>query len=131
MCNWIIRHWDGSVNPIPQTGTGWKFRAKVSYDKAPITKDRYQYDPDGWCRWTGVYLGDGFCFFLTKEEARLALEMWTEATSHQRGRLKLTISEIEYEGGLGSKLEHSFVGDRGFTVGICTGFKWKNRKKNF
>lgn len=133
MCNWIMRNWEGDIHRIPQTGTGWKFRAKISYDKSPITKDRYQYDPDGWCRWAGLYLGDGFCFFLTKEEAELALVMWTGATAYQKDRLQLTVSEIEYEGGLGSKLEPGFIAGRGFTVGICTGFKWKhkrNRKKN-
>ena len=110
MCNFLLEQ----SEEIPEVGIGWKIVQKhgamIYVNNMPAKSlNKYKYkDRQNFIHWRkgvktdtkyeGTYLsnGQGFCFFLTKEEAKLSLKALKQKTP-----FNLEIKKIEYQKGLG------------------------------
>ena len=102
MCNSL--HEDSQ--PIPKSGLAWKVFSKINGKLYPWSCHIYNpYIPGKWYRWSRPEEGDGFCFLLTRQQAR---------EFKCRGDV---ILRIEYRGGLGCHKSD------GVTVAICKEFR--------
>lgn len=118
MCNRL--HEDST--PIAETGTGYKLFRQSDEMVFPLISDtiNYKVDEDGWVRWNNKFEeeGDGFCFFLTREEAKRALALWSLVSR----RTCEVVRQIRYGGGLGKHAETGFITNCLFVVGLCKEF---------
>jgi len=92
MCNSLYE----DSKPISKEGLGWKVFEKINSKLYPWAsgdrKGLKPYIPGKWYRWSRPQEGDGFCFILTRSEAR--------KFQHISGGGDV-IRRIEYRGGLG------------------------------
>lgn len=118
MCNYL--HDDHE--PIAETGKGWKLFSSTDGKTSLVDYVHYQDAPDGFTYWDinlhHVFKPgqpNGFCFFLTKREAKRAAKVW--------GPKYTTILPIIYEEGLGQHREENFCIGETFTIALCRSFK--------
>lgn len=124
MCNNLL-----NAKPIPKTGTGYKLFCKhINYSPAfygnsyvKYNENKNQDEPTNplkrWVIWKApVGYGDGFCFFLTRKEAKKCL------SSFYRD-YRLVIRKIKYRKGLGKRLESGISRNVPFEIALCKEFK--------
>lgn len=112
MCNSLHKDFE----PIRPSGIGWKVLSPGGRSWA--LEQEYDKDSEGWIEWEKRFdnMGDGFCFFLDKEEARkMMLEMECEEV----------LEQIEYEGGLGTFPEYGIFGEDNppLQITLCKRFR--------
>lgn len=117
MCN---RLHDGSEE-IPTKGKGWKiFTSKNNLGM--VLYNKYNKNGSGQIVWSNETKGDGFCFFMTRKEARKAIKDWKSVTSGWK-REPISIKRIEYKQGLGKHLEDPFMYCKYYQTALCKEFK--------
>lgn len=127
MCNSL--HKDSES--IQTEGKGWK----IFFDKnKPMINiihkpSDYLGDTKKCVKWhldnkTMSGLERGFCFFLTKKEARRALKLWKQPKPFSKYHRRLSVRKIEYKEGLGSHHEAGMLGPNYLVyIALCKEFK--------
>jgi hypothetical protein len=118
---------------IPEEGKGWKIFMRIDGKLEPLTGGiPYDGDPHKGVSWKkevevdrGDYGytynpdGDGFCFLMTRKEARALIKRWKQLTSD-----KPCVRRIEYKGGLEKHVESGITRfDEKWLTGLCTWFR--------
>jgi hypothetical protein len=116
MCNFL--HKDST--PIAREGYGWKLFEKD--DSTLISLNKYTPNSENdMIHYNGVYYaGEGFCFFLLRREAIVALKLWKQRI------LRISnphMHKIVYSNGLGSHIERGFIADMELRIALCGDFK--------
>ena len=117
MCNKL--HWNHE--DISTEGHGWKLFGKGPGGRRQtlVFNEDYLSPVDGivaYCEAIGD--GDGFCFFLSKQEAERAKRAWNDY-----GHMDCYLEEIEYWGGKGQQTEEEFVKAWSFRIALCKKFR--------
>ena len=94
MCNSIHKeHWK-----IPKEGVGYKIFGVYMNHLTPMTSrtSRYIEDKDGFITWDTkiIYYGDGFCFFLSEDDAFNTMKKWSR-TIWPSGWDKFIVEKIQ------------------------------------
>lgn len=121
MCNYL--HLDSQ--PIPKSGKGWKIFERQKKRLLGLLGVEYVLTND-WVKWDkedeigGLFpSGDGFCFFLTKEEADRVNGLWNRICTRQT-----IVVEIEYDEGLGTHTDKGMMGeDCPVEIALCKAFR--------
>lgn len=111
MCNKIIpsafHGFDYKIEPIPEEGIGWKVFVKGTTTNRlfPVYGEAVLYEhKDGVVKWNG-YEVEGFCFFLTEEDAKASLEYQMREYSYVIDRV---VRKINYKEGQVSRLDPDY-----------------------
>ena len=116
MCNFL----HDKYSKIKPAGIGYKI---FGPNQSPcFIDDSYQFeDKSGnnrWISWKKDYIGDGFCFFVSKREAfRLLKELSYYGFSDHY------VYTIEYSQGLGKHIENNITVKKVYTTAICKRFQ--------
>lgn len=131
MCNMLHKE---KAKPIKKEGFGYKIFYRpgdISPDlKSCVSGDNYlKITPDSWNRdewfiWDGSLFGDyysqlGFCFFLSKREAKKAMHDWARSTMQPK---KYVVRKIAYSDGMGKHVDCGFTGAP-YMIALCKKFK--------
>ena len=115
MCNFI--HKEHKVLEQKE-GIGYKlFTGHLSL----VREMAYTSTRSGWTNWHKNYSGDGFVFFLDKNEALKAFYLWIGKDEERAIHTQLW--EIQYKRGLVEQVEYFFMGDIGWNIALCKSFK--------
>ena len=128
MCNYL----HDNYKPIPKKGFGWKiFQVKNGELCSLLAGDFYKKNEGEWVEWDWRY-GDGFCFYLSRDEARRALREWVKRDPllSEMYKIKYKVAFIEYEKGLGSFVEKNMIKGCDFEIALCQKFRVINKESN-
>lgn len=122
MCNYLHE----KSQPIPKSGKGWKIFRVFNKEICPLVgsymgTQSYTYKGKN-ITWLDYYKGAGFCFFLTREEARKTLKAWKEEVGIYKPKDIYTIRAINYKEGLGKHEERFMTSKHIPIVAICKSF---------
>ncbi len=115
MCNKI--HKEHEV--IKEEGFGWKLFTIRKGKLYPLCKIGHFTTPTKeWVVWNKKHVDthpddDGFCFFLDKDEAQVALRSWGCGS----------LRKIAYRKGICEQIEHHFIAGNAFKIALCKEFK--------
>lgn len=125
MCNYLHKKHE----LIPEEGLGWKVVAYKNRRYHPVMTTVYQefgYEKDKWITFkTHLGGGEGFCFFLSYEEACKYVGVWSDYFPSETPR----IVRIEYKSGLGKHVETGIASTPithkpiEFKIALCKQFK--------
>lgn len=110
---------------IPETGMGWKMFCIRNFQVVSILGEEYRFDPNGAVIWDGIAHkhSNGFCFFLTKEEAERANNLWNRYSRYSKANRDTVVLKIQYYQGLGTHSEDNFISNEVINIALCKKFK--------
>lgn len=116
MCNKIVPPDQRNATRIPETGFGWKIFCDCKGEFSLLEETPYKKDEEGWVNWICQNY-EGFCFFLSKEEA---IRAWDKCLGLY---WPVYVKKIEYQKGLQERDEEKFVGGQVWRVALCHRFR--------
>jgi hypothetical protein len=114
MCNFL----HPGAQSIPEFGIGYKvFNTEEQNNfRGWLRNNRYELNNIGKYMWSPKYTGNGFTFFLDKNEAIRFYQLQKKLFT------KTTLCKIYYEDGLGTHLEDNIMSNQIFQIALCKQF---------
>ena len=115
MCNYIHKEHVA----IPKKGKAWKVFIVDNGKLRPLSTSLIHFSETKWYHWDEDEAGDGFCGFLSENEAKKMVNTWVVSIPDDI----LSIRQIEYQNGLCKQIEDGIIEDMFFTICLFKSFK--------
>jgi hypothetical protein len=116
MCNFIHTIHES----IPEEGVGYKLFSKKGKEYKPICSGISYTFYGKFIKWNPIFTGDGFCFFLTRKEARRAQKNWNKWDQTRKYRIK----KIQYKKGICKQDQGGFTFYKAiYKTALCKEFR--------